>query len=292
MQADQAAETARAPSARALKMAESAGRIGRRKAQVRYTFVERFTHTEQPPPMARMLRGGRGGQVRLKLYLSYLWLQKEDAARELAIRHSAWATLLDLPDPEKAGARRISDAQAWLEEHRFIDVRRTGRLNLVTVLDENGRGDPWVAPGAAAKKEKETSDLGVLLHRYIQIPQTFWTRGHIAVLSGAAVAMFLALLCENGGLGEDVPLWFSPRDAEGRFALSEDTRSKGLRELGNAGLVTTRRRPVNETDFQAEALYMRNVHFLQMERLSETASLTPRRRVVRVPKRRGPVNDE
>ncbi|MET7695123.1 hypothetical protein ABZT06_45740 [Streptomyces sp. NPDC005483] len=270
-------------------MSESASRLGRRRAQVRYTFVERFTHTEEPPPMARMLRGGRGGQVRLKLYLSYLWLQKEDAARELAIRHSAWATLLDLPDPEKAGARRISDAQAWLEEHRFIEVRRTGRLNLVTVLDENGRGEPWVAPGAAAKKEKETSDpadLGVLLHRYIQIPKTFWTCGHIAVLSGAAVAMFLALLCENGGLGEDLPLWFSPREAEGRFALSEDTRSKGLRELADAGLVTTKRRPVNETDFQAEALYMRNVHFLRMERLSETAAIIPRRLVVRVPKRR------
>ncbi|MDO0917816.1 hypothetical protein QQM39_45655 [Streptomyces sp. DT2A-34] len=54
-------------------------------------------------------------------------------------------------------------------------MRRTGRLSLVTVLDENGRGESWTAPGAAAKKEKETSDLGVLLHRYIQIPQTFWT---------------------------------------------------------------------------------------------------------------------
>ncbi|MGW3669136.1 hypothetical protein [Streptomyces sp. NPDC005141] len=138
---------------------------------------------------------------------------------------------------------------------------------------------------------KETSDLGVLLHRYIQIPQTFWTRGHIAVLSGAAVAMFLALLCENGGISEEVPLWFSPREAEGRFVLSEDTRSKGLRELGDAGLVATKRRPVNETDFQAAALYMRNVHFLRMERLSETAAITPRR-VVRVPKRRSPAEDK
>jgi hypothetical protein len=47
----------------------------------------------------------------------------------------------------------------------------------------------------------------------------------------------------------------------------------------------------NETDFQAEALYMRNVHFLRMERLSETAAITPRRRVVRVPKRRNPAQD-
>ncbi|MFB7576380.1 hypothetical protein [Streptomyces sp. NPDC056165] len=80
--------------------------------------------------------------------------------------------------------------------------------------------------------------------------------------------------------------------AEGRFDLSEDTRSKGLRELGNAGLITTKRRPVNETDFQAEALYMRNVHFLRMDRLSETAAITPRRRVARVPKRRSPVRDD
>jgi hypothetical protein len=37
--------------------------------------------------------------------------------------------------------------------------------------------------------------------------------------------------------------------AEGRFALSEDTRSKGLQGLGKARLITTKRRPVNETDF-------------------------------------------
>jgi hypothetical protein len=239
-----------------------------------------------------MLRGGRGGHVRLKLYLSYLWLQKEDSARELAIRHSAWATLFDLPDPEKSGARRISDAHAWLEEHRFIDVVRTGRLNVVTVLDENGRGEPWIAPGAAAKKEKEENRLGLgaVTHRYLQIPKAFWTRGHIAVLSGAGVAMFLALLSEAGGL--DGGLWFSPRAAEARFALSEDTRSKGLRELADAGLINTKRRPVNETDFMAEAQHMRNVHVLQMERLNETAAIIPKRRFIRIPKNRIPVDTE
>ena len=44
---------------------------------------------------------------------------------------------------------------------------------------------------------------------------------------------------------------------------------------------------MNETDFQAEALYMRNVHFLRLERLTEPAAVTPRRRVVKAPKRRG-----
>lgn len=55
----------------------------------------------------------------------------------------------------------------------------------------------------------------------------------------------------------------------------------------HAGLITTKRRPVNETDFQAEALYMRNVHFLRLERLAEPAAVTPRRCVVTLPKQRG-----
>ncbi|WP_031057769.1 hypothetical protein [Streptomyces sp. NRRL F-5702] len=287
MQTDgKASASVKAPSPQALKIAESAGRGGRRNAQVRVNFIERALHTDEAPPLARMLRGGRGGQVRLKLYLSYLWLQKDDSARQLAIRHSAWAGLLDLRDPKTAGARRISDAHAWLEENRFIEVTRGGRLNLVTVLDEKGKGEPWVAPGAAAKKEKEedTTGWGALFHRYVQIPKTFWTEGYISVLSGAGVAMFLALLSEAGGLSSGHPLWFSPREAERRFALSEDTRSKGLRELSEARLITTKRRSVNEADFEAEALHLRNVHFLEKERLNETASLSPRQRVVRLPK--------
>ncbi|MEV7111310.1 hypothetical protein [Streptomyces anulatus] len=269
--------TLKAPSAQALRMAESAGRTGRRKAQVRYSFVQRASLEDEVPPLARMLRGGgRGGQVRLKLYLSYLWLQREDQARELSIRNGAWATLFDLKDPQTAGARRISDAQAWLEENNFISLARTGRQNLVTVLSETGNGSPWIAPGAAAKKEKEEGllGLGAVVHRYLQIPQTFWTRGHISVLSGAGIAMFLVLLTENGGLDERA-LWFSPREADSRFALSEDTRSKGLHELAAAGLITTKRRPVNETDFQADALHMRNVHYLHLDRLKDTAEIKP-----------------
>jgi hypothetical protein len=44
--------------------------------------------------------------------------------------------------------------------------------------------------------------------------------------------------------------------------------------VAHAGLVTTKRRPVNETDFQAEALYMRNVHFLQFANSDDIAQAT------------------
>ncbi|MGW6144313.1 hypothetical protein [Streptomyces sp. NPDC055140] len=283
---DQSVELRRSPSNAALKAAENAARYGRRKAQLRYSFVERFHPDDAPPPLARMLRGGRGGQVRLKLLLSYLWMQRDDTAQGLTFAGRAWATLLDLRDPATAGARRISDAQAWLAQNKFIDVAsQMGRPNQVVVLDESGNGQQYVAPGAAARKEAADSQLGALVHRYVQIPDAFWTSGYLTVLSGAGVAMFLVLLCERGPKASDEALWFSPKDAEHRYALSEDTRSKGLRELAQVGLVRTKRRPINPTDF--EVVHVRNVHYLDLDRLGETAVIKPpTRRFVRVPKKR------
>ncbi|GLW75009.1 hypothetical protein Kpho02_73060 [Kitasatospora phosalacinea] len=258
------------PTNTALSAAKSAAIRARRRAQVRYRFVEREYLGDQDPPLARMLRGGRGGQVRLKLYLSYLWMQTDDFGVSLGYPARAWAAMLGLRDPGSAGARRITDAQAWLEENGFIAVAsRPGLGNLITLLDDGGTGQPYVVPGSAANRERQEQGKS-LAHRYIQLPATFWTEGHIAILSGAAVAMLLALLCEKGG-GEGTGLWFSPGDAERRFGLSEDTRGKGLRELAEAGIVTTRRRPVNPTDF--DILRMRNVHDLNLERLDEPASI-------------------
>ncbi|WP_128429419.1 hypothetical protein [Streptomyces cyaneus] len=279
------AQTKRSPSNGALQAAENAARYGRNKAQLRYSFVQRSHPDDPPPPLARMLRGGRGGQVRLKLYLSYLWMQREDTAQGLTFANRAWATLLDLRDPATAGARRIGDAQAWLEENQFIEiVSQMGRPNQVLVLDESGTGQAYVAPGAAARKEAK-SVFGAIVHRYVQIPRAFWTSGYLTVLSGAGVAMFLALLCERGPASSDEALWFSPKDAERRFGLSEDTRSKGLRELAEVGLVRTKRRPINPTDF--EVVHVRNVHYLDLDRLNETAGIKAApRRVVRVSKKR------
>ncbi|MFC1431363.1 hypothetical protein ACEZDB_11980 [Streptacidiphilus sp. N1-3] len=262
------------PTNQALRAAESAGNRARKRAQIRYRFVERENIEEPVPPMARLLRGGRGGQVRLKLYLSFLWMQTEDLGTPLGYPARAWATLFDLPDPSKAGARRITDAQSWLEEQGFVGVAaRPGSGNLITLLDDSGNREPYVVPGAAANRERAEKGKS-LQNRYIQLPGTFWTNGHITVLSGAAIAMLLALLCEKGASEEGTGMWFSPSDAERRFALSEDTRSKGLRELSEAGLVTTRRRPVNPTDFDVRR--MRNVHDLRLERLDDTAAIVAR----------------
>ncbi len=76
-------------------------------------------------PLVAMLRGGHGGEVRLKLYLSITLLAAHppfDISRPIAGR--SWATMLGLPDPEGNGARRIADALVWLDQHRYIALQR------------------------------------------------------------------------------------------------------------------------------------------------------------------------
>jgi hypothetical protein len=51
--------------------------------------------------------------------------------------------------------------------------------------------------------------------------------------------MFLILLNELRNQEDKTELWFSPQRADTRYGLSEDTRSKGLRGLAQAGLAAT-----------------------------------------------------
>ncbi|HVF74574.1 MAG TPA: hypothetical protein VM938_05955, partial [Acidimicrobiales bacterium] len=71
--------------------------------------------------MTTMLRGGRGGAVRLKLYLSFLWFAAAPP-HDVTYPARAWASLLGLEDPEARGARRIIDAITWLDAHDFVVV--------------------------------------------------------------------------------------------------------------------------------------------------------------------------
>jgi hypothetical protein len=82
---------------------------GARSAAVRYRFVARDAPEEDPPPLARLLRGGggRGGAARLKLYLSMLWLSRNEDSPRFDYPAHQWARLLGFDDPDGAGARRI-----------------------------------------------------------------------------------------------------------------------------------------------------------------------------------------
>ena len=273
---DRAATRAREfgrPSEEALRIAaQAAKRVHGRTTPVRIRFIERAQPDadDPPPPLARVIRGGRGGEVRLKLLLALLWLGA-GGQHDVQFPAHSYAALLDLPDRYGNGARRVNDALNWLRDHAFITIeRKPGQTPKITLLSELCNGGPYVVPGKATKDpatKKATPD-----NIYIQLPVAFWTKGWAATLSGPATAMLLVLLLlersqdtdldrllQRLAEGDKPGVWVSPDRAIRRFDLSEDTRSRGFRELAQHGLVSIDRQRVHG-DF--EGVRVRNVYML------------------------------
>lgn len=264
----------RTPSPEALKVAALIkDRLGRRvSAPVRIAFIGAHGDDREAgtvPPLARILRGGRGGEVRVKLELTFLWFAV-NPPHDLTYPARAWALLLDLDDPETGGTRRVRQAINALNAADLIAVAtRPGQPSRITLLDEGGRGVAYVPPGQAFAKARNTPDEW--RHRYIQLPDAFWTNGWITVLSGAAVAMLLVLFAERGSKPATQDLWFSPKRAVQLYGLSEDTRAKGLRELRAAGLVSARKRSASRDALDFRRL--RNTYRIEDNRFAESAAV-------------------
>ena len=198
--------------------------------------------TSPAPPMARMLRGGgRGGATRLKLYLSLLWLARGRQRPVFSYPAQQLAALLGLPDPDTAGTRRIQDALRWLHENSFVALdRRPGNASRVHLLDDAGSGTAYRDPGSLANKRARLAEPEPEpereRHFYVRLPREYWTNGWITHLSGAATAMYLAVLREQRGTIHE-PVWISPRIGRDQYDLSDETRTKGLTELVDAELL-------------------------------------------------------
>ncbi len=250
---------------------EFAASLGARRrdagAPVRTVFVA--DEGVQRPPLARLLSGpeggggGRGGQLRAKLYVSLLWV----AAKEpyTVVRPArAWAALLGLPDVETNGVRRVQEALRDLQERRFIALEdRGGYPSVVTLLNETGDGSPFTPAPEAHNSllQKKAGEAVLAQHRYFRVPTKVWTEGHIAQLTGPGFAMLLALLSENRG--QDKPgVWFSPGRARERFGVADSTRRDGLRQLQQLGLVDTSKRVISERGTYIDFARRRNVHVI------------------------------
>jgi hypothetical protein len=83
--------------------------------------------------------------------------------------------------------------------------------------------------------------------------------------------MLLVLYAEARGKATHADLWFSPQQADLRYGLSEDTRTKGLRELRTAGLISAHRQSVSPDTFDFRRL--RNVYRLEPDQLKKTAEI-------------------
>lgn len=268
----------RSPKPYALEAARGAAKHAKPTAPVRWRFLERAEEADPAPPMARILRGdrdgkrggGRGGEVRLKLLLSMLWMVRDTPA--LPVPSRAWAALLGLDDPTGKGVRRINDAIKWLDEAGFVGIEQgPGGNRLVSLFEESGTGRAYQLPGAAIRAIVPQQTARRAQHFYLQLPSTLWTNGWISMLSGAGTAMLLLLHRLQASNTDDTQLWLAPADAKTRFDLSDDTRSKGLRELTMAGLVTMERRPVDPFAFTPERV--RNVYLLRRDRFARRARI-------------------
>ncbi|WP_431913670.1 hypothetical protein [Micromonospora carbonacea] len=243
--------------ATAVAAADHAGAAG---AAVRWRFIARTAPEEQPPPMARILRGGggRGGATRLKLFLSLLWLARGRPDPVFGYPAQQLASLLGLPSPTGAGARRVHEALKWLHGQGFVALEpRPGEAARIHMLDDAGSGAAYQAPGPlVARKRRQSTDREK--HFYVQLKRELWTEGWISHLSGAAVAMYLAALHEERGKTGNA-VWISPRIGRERYDLSDETRGKGLAELVNLGLLNLEKRPVPQASFD-ERYRARNVY--------------------------------
>ena len=263
----------RRPSDAAIEAAQVVkARVGRREtAPVRALFVEQRDGAQgAAPPLARLLRGGRGGEVRLKLELSFLWFAVSPP-HDLTYPARAWATLLDLEDPEGRGARRVRQAIKSLEANNLVTVEnRPGQPGRILLLNESGNIEPYTPPGNVYNASRSRGLDNP--HRYIQLPDTLWTSGWLATLSGAGLAMLLVLLTNLAGRpAESTDLWLSPDRATELYGLSDDTCSKGLRELRAVELITARRRSASRTAFDFRRL--RNTYRLNLSRLADLAAV-------------------
>lgn len=276
------AVTLATPDAQIVQARGAGGEFGRRLgrrlksgAPVRNLFVG--TDTAVLPPLANLLRGGqsgdgedqverrgggRGGQLRVKLYLSLLWVCAAEPY-EATYPARAWAALLGLEDHETKGVRRIHQAIRDLADQGMITAQdRGGHPSTLRLLDDTGSRQPYEPPSEAYNRLSQAhADPDLLrLHYYFRVPSRIWTEGYMPQLSGPGIAMLLVLLSQQRGAQRVPEVWLAPNEADRRFRLAAATRSKGLQELRDLGLITTRKKIVSQDGSYITFQRRRNVH--------------------------------
>ncbi len=229
-----------------LDMAQNAGellahRLDRKRRNLRdcptrIEFIRRSTPEDPPPSMMQILGrgGGRGGDVRLKLYLSLLWASP-GGKHDTKFRAIDWAQILGLPKFSTNGKRRIYEALAWLDQHNYVNKTiHPGLPSVVTVCHESGNGTNYVVPSTNAATGGEPS--------YRKLQSAWWTNAWIAGLSGRALVFWLVLMDETGNGRKPGPVWLSEKQTKDKYGISPHLRQKALQELKHHELISTRRR--------------------------------------------------
>lgn len=149
-----------------------------------------------------------------------------------------WARLLDT---DVAATDQAARTGAWRTLRRLEDrglvrcTRKRGSTKIsVTLLREDGTGKDYTRPDGNTEAD-----------RFINIPTTFWTKGHVEDLDVPGLAMFLTVAREkpwSAFPAERAPQW---------YGWSPDTHLRGLTKLLDLGLAerraTYRKAPLSPT---------------------------------------------
>lgn len=255
---------------------------GPRSCPIRREFI-RADIAGGIPPMVRMLRGGhngsrgRGGELRLKVYLSMLW-HASGEGHTVDFPAYGWAHLLGLDDT--SGKRRVQDAIVWLNEERFVAVQhRPGQSSIVQMQREDGSGSEYRKPYTRPNPEGEPQQPS-----YRKLDPSWWTNGWMAALSGAALITWLTFL-DDEGANLNTPRWISTSQTKTKYALSPDTRKKGIGELLDWNLLARSIRPQREAFLTARPItsYRLNRHILNTHRPNEQQRPNRRNREIPAP---------
>ncbi|RZD83260.1 hypothetical protein [Streptomyces albidoflavus] len=242
--------------AEAIRLLKSAADKAKRSGRVPFPpgFVIAAEGEKQAPPLARLVQGGRGGEVRLKLYMC-ITMMATGKPYDLRTPPSpnGWARMLAL-DPKK-GPRRVSSNLKWLADNNFIRLEpQWGRPSAITLLSAAGSGEEYSQP----------RDGG----RYVGVPLGFWIHGWILSLSPTATAVLFALIEALGGHSE---ARYIPTARRQRYGLSADTWTKARKELEIRSLLVVKREPQGTFyDFTR----LRNAYQLDLERLDAPPNWT------------------
>jgi hypothetical protein len=182
---------------------------------IRSTFVQQRDVAGQPAPGPLQVFAHRG---RFSALLQYLLARTwaSGGEYELTYHPSVWIRAMGLPEDD-SGRRTLRRNWELLRTLRLVATRRSGRLLTVTLLREDGSGEPYEHPGKAGN--------------YFKLPHQFWLEGYDERLSLPETTLLLISLT----LGD----WFWMPQERGAawYGLSVSTMQRGLRGLVARGVL-------------------------------------------------------
>ncbi len=137
-----------------------------------------------------------------------------------------WVRVLGLGNNATPASARgaVSKVMKRLEARNLVKRARSGRRASVTLLREDGSGEPYEHPYRAG------GDW------WLQLPYAYWLEGHFLALSLPAKAMLLVALSLPDGF------YLPSERTDAWYGISPDSADRGLRELRRAALLDADRK--------------------------------------------------